>query len=526
MNRLEFVSVITLVLLFGLLLGYLTALSYMFGALDLLSAILIVVLIQVLLFFVSPLLMDLLLKQLYKAKQYSVEEFEQIDSGIANIVREISEEFGFRAPTLYLIPDDHPTAFCYGTLRSHARIAISQGILKYLEEDERRAVVAHELGHIVHRDFVVMTVAGIIVQILYLIADACFQAAWNSSSDEESIAKWAVATILGVITYILFWIANLILLWLSRLREYYADDFSARKTSPRSLASALIKVAYGIIRTPGEATIVKRMGALSIMDTKTAKEGLLLQKYIDKHPEVLRRLLAFDLYSPWARLAEFLSTHPLTGKRVARLLKMADVSFDVPAPNFERLYGIFLLDVFVWCSPVLFPVVTALIIQPASLTAFLGALAIGGGIATVLRTLYAYPPSTEEETRVLDLMINPYASPLRGKRVRISGTIVGRGFPGCPFSEDFVVDDQTGLLYIDFKALVPGIGDLFFALSKLKQVLGKHGTFKGWFFRDLSGKLVLAQAEVEGNVIHSHPRAWGLFRGAVLILVGIILYVL
>ena len=85
------------------------------------------------------------------------------------IVHDVAREYGFKAPSVGIIPDRNPTAFTYGFLRSNARIVLTDGIFEFLNEDETRAVVAHELGHIVNRDFLVMTVAGMLVQMLYVI---------------------------------------------------------------------------------------------------------------------------------------------------------------------------------------------------------------------------------------------------------------------------------------------------------------------------------------------------------------------
>ncbi len=68
-----------------------------------------------------------------------------------------------------IINDQNPTAFTYGSLPNSARLVVSQGLFTYLDDDEIATVYAHELGHIVHWDFAVMTAASTLVQICYLI---------------------------------------------------------------------------------------------------------------------------------------------------------------------------------------------------------------------------------------------------------------------------------------------------------------------------------------------------------------------
>src|ERR1700687_5575976 len=90
-------------------------------------------------------------------------------AGVHQLIHQVADEYRFAAPRIGFIPDRNPTAFTYGLLRSNARIVVAQGISECLSEDEQRDVVAHELGHIVNRDFILMTMAGMLVQILFQV---------------------------------------------------------------------------------------------------------------------------------------------------------------------------------------------------------------------------------------------------------------------------------------------------------------------------------------------------------------------
>ena len=96
-------------------------------------------------------------------------------------------------PRIGFIPDRNPTAFTYGLLRSNARIVVTQGIFEFLSEDEQRAVVAHELGHIVNRDFILMTMAGMLVQILYQVYAALARSSGGSSDKKGKGAMIGLA---------------------------------------------------------------------------------------------------------------------------------------------------------------------------------------------------------------------------------------------------------------------------------------------------------------------------------------------
>ena len=140
---------------------------------------------------------------------------------------QVADDYRFKAPKIGFIPDRNPTAFTYGLLRSNARIVVTQGIFEFLSEDEQRAVVAHELGHIVNRDFILMTMAGMLVQILYQIYAAFAPlAALKLEQGRQKLADVGLVALVG------YYIGIYLLLYLSRTREYLADAFSANRVEP------------------------------------------------------------------------------------------------------------------------------------------------------------------------------------------------------------------------------------------------------------------------------------------------------
>ncbi|MEJ5326989.1 MAG: zinc metalloprotease HtpX [Candidatus Bathyarchaeia archaeon] len=169
---------------------------------------------------------------------------------LESTVKELAEKSGVPMPRLALAPDNTPNAFVFGTSAKNATLAVHEGLLRTLNKDEIRAVIAHELGHIRHKDFVVMTVLSALPLIAYLIAQFAMRAGMYSSysrrRDREGNAG-AVLLIIGVVSFIVYLITFLSVRWLSRLREHYADAYSAYLTgSPRSLASGLAKITYGL----------------------------------------------------------------------------------------------------------------------------------------------------------------------------------------------------------------------------------------------------------------------------------------
>jgi Zn-dependent protease with chaperone function len=129
-------------------------------------------------------------------------------------------------------------------LPNSARLVVSQGLFTYLDDDEIATVYAHELGHIVHWDFAVMTLASTLVQITYLIYSFARRLVVKAATRSSKNAAGTAA----LVAYVFYIIGTYLLLYLSRTREYFADHFAAETTgNPNALSRALVKIAYGIL---------------------------------------------------------------------------------------------------------------------------------------------------------------------------------------------------------------------------------------------------------------------------------------
>jgi Zn-dependent protease with chaperone function len=180
------------------------------------------------------------------------------------------------------------------------------------------------LGHIAHWDFVVMTIAGSLPLILYILAEAT----WRGGREAERKLGGYLA-IVGVTAYGAYFVSQYIVLLLSRVREYFADQFSASATgAPDQLASALVKIAYGLAPAPKDAKAKKDdrriMGArpFGIFDPKMAQSLALVGASAGQVSlEGMTDAMKWDLWNPWSIWFEFTSSHPLPAKRIAALEK-------------------------------------------------------------------------------------------------------------------------------------------------------------------------------------------------------------
>jgi heat shock protein HtpX len=244
-------------------------------------------------------------------------------------VKGLANKSGIPMPKLATVPDPTPNAFVFGRTASGATLALHEGLLRNLSEDEVKGVIGHELGHIRHKDYIVMTVLSALPLIAYLIARGTWQAAWISggSRKKDEGSMRAALVIIGVLSYVVYFVTLLCVMRLSRLREHYADAYSAYVTgSPRSLESALTKITYGLSLSAKPPSGAR---AFYIGDPAMAKEEMAeimdkKQEYDLDHDGVLdeRELelaMEKEAQSTRAKVNSVFSTHPPTFKRVLML---------------------------------------------------------------------------------------------------------------------------------------------------------------------------------------------------------------
>ena len=119
-----------------------------------------------------------------------------------------------------------------------------------------------------------------------------------------------------------------------------------------------------------------------------------------------------------------------------------------------------------------------------------------------------YPANQDEPTTILEAMGDIYASPVRGRKISLEGQLVGRWIPGYIFSEDMLMQDKTGLIYVDYESRFGWIGNLFYSLKKAAENIGKDVRTSGWFFRDMSSRIVADRITGEGIDLKGGVRLW------------------
>ncbi|MCX6772201.1 MAG: zinc metalloprotease HtpX, partial [Candidatus Micrarchaeota archaeon] len=163
---------------------------------------------------------------------------------IFEMVQKLTSKAHLPMPKLFLVNNPTPNAFAFGRTQSDSNIAVHTGLLSVLNKEELEGVLAHEIGHINNRDVAIMTLASVLPVLLYY---AVLIFAPRNKND-----GFGIGNIIGA--FVAQFIGQLMVMWLSRQREYFADEFSARLTNnPTSLMSALAKISYtGVVQNKSE----------------------------------------------------------------------------------------------------------------------------------------------------------------------------------------------------------------------------------------------------------------------------------
>ena len=243
---------------------------------------------------------------------------------IHQMLQELADEAGVKKPELGLSEINIPNAFAYGRSSRSGHIAITRPILGLLDREELRAVLGHEMGHIKHNDMIVTAAVSVIPMICYYIALSFF-----FSGDSRN----GGGILIGILGYLFYLLGQVLVLFISRTREYYADEASVEfGNRPAALVSALYKLSYGASRCSKETIDeVNTNRAFFVNDVNNAKNDVTDFQQIDFDgdgkitDEELKRLLNADVkISRKSGLMELFSTHPDSLKRVKRLAELQE----------------------------------------------------------------------------------------------------------------------------------------------------------------------------------------------------------
>jgi heat shock protein HtpX len=269
-------------LLLGLLTGFLLFIGEYFGGQN---GMIIALIFAGVMNFVSYFFSDKIALAMYRARPVTREELPRA----YEIVERLTQRIGIPMPKIYVIPSDSPNAFATGRNPNHASVAVTQGILNLLNDEEMEGVLAHELGHVRNRDILISSIAATIAgAITFLARMAMWGAMFGGYGGRDDRNRGGgIGSLFMVILAPIA--ALLIQMAVSRSREYAADATGAHLTgNPYALASALRKLDEYSRRVPLPAS--PSTAHLFIVQPFLGMGGMNWANLFSTHPPIAKRI--------------------------------------------------------------------------------------------------------------------------------------------------------------------------------------------------------------------------------------------
>jgi heat shock protein HtpX len=234
-------------------------------------------------------------------RMYGAQPVENTD--LNAIVEELAARGSMPVPKVYLIDSDQPNAFATGRNPENAAVAATSGLMRRLNRDEVRAVLAHELGHVKNRDSLTMTITAVLAGAIGMLAQSLFFFGAFGGRDDRNSPLGGIGALLVMILAPIA--AMLVQMAISRSREYEADRAGAELSGePRALASALHKISHAAAEIPNPRA--------------------------EQNPASAHLFIINPLHGTGAD--NLFSTHPSTENRIARLMEMDGSTGESSAP--------------------------------------------------------------------------------------------------------------------------------------------------------------------------------------------------
>ena len=384
-----------------------------------------------------------------------------------------------------------------------------------------------------------MTLAQLVPLILYYIYRTLIK---MKSRGRDKSAPYRLA--IAISAYLLYIVSEYIVLWFSRLREYFADRFSGEVTgNPNVLASALVKIGYGLagdnsakkeIKTDARKSELNAIGPMGIFDAKSANI-LAISAYQgpnhmggEVNKERLKDAARWDFWNPWALYYELQSTHPLIAKRLKFLSNQSVASGKEPFIEFnekrpESYWDEFLVDVIFQVLPLALVILSigSFVLKHNIYYLWLGMIL--SGLAYLMQTIFSYPYSDSAPMTVKSLLSKVKVSAIRPVPCSIKGKIIGRGIPGYIFSEDFVLQDDTGIIFLDYRQPL-GIIDFLFGLLRAAKYINQEAEIIGWYRRSPVPYIEIRKLIIDGKESVCYSYYFKLFISVALTVAGCIMF--
>ncbi len=454
----------------------------------------------------SPWLWDLWLRFTSDRQSFSIPKLRTYSPEAATLLGKRCQQHRWPLPTLWKLNTDVPLIFSYGWLPRNARLVVSEGLLSALSADEIAALVVYEVSHWKTMYWPLLSLQGLVLQLFHQVYWKL--ALWGNHQAKP--VQWAVG-IVATISYGIFWLSRLPMMWISRVRTYYGDRTTVEITgNPNGHARALAKLSFALASsidkqgyTPVSIERLALMLPVSVELTRQSLYGTM----------PLAELFAWDSLNPLRNWMSVSDAHPPLGDRLRLIMAYArhwklDSEIPLAAPP-KRQKGLSQQN---WIMLIgqgmpFFGLLTGLAIGISLL--IVGAIGhwlqwpfldwmykdsrtfwfcplMGLGLGTMLRINRFFPDLTFGMTLSQQLsqwISEPSLLPNSSLPAKFAGTIVGR--PGIAnwLGQDLMLKTSEGLLKLHFFSAIGPLGNAIGLQQKPAALLGKPVQVLGWFRR-------------------------------------------
>ena len=248
------------------------------------------------------------------------------------MVEELARNAGIPKPKVGISEIHIPNAFAFGRTKRDGRVCVTRGILNLLSKDELKAVLGHEITHIKNRDMMIITLLSVIPLVLYWVS---WSLMWGRGLGGRR-QREGYSVLIGLGALAAYFITNLLVLYGSRIREYYADRGSVRTGNPpQYLASALYKLVYSsaqVRNNPAAREELQRMAGMKaffVNDISRASNEIKELVAVDRNlsgtidaNELMQLRSKTIKLSGAEKMMEIFTTHPNTLKRIKQLAEL------------------------------------------------------------------------------------------------------------------------------------------------------------------------------------------------------------
>ncbi|MCK4322154.1 M48 family metalloprotease [candidate division WOR-3 bacterium] len=319
MLSLKFRMYLLVIIMFGIIYAIVTMIGTSMGMQNFYFYLVLAFVFMIIQYLIGPKIVELSMRVKYIDERSNPE--------LHRMVEDLANRAGIPKPKIGVSQTSLPNAFAFGRTLRDGRVCVTEGITKLLNREELKAVLGHEISHIKNRDVLTITLLSVVPMLMYRIAwhFLFFGSFGRRRQGGEYLA------LVGLAALLFYFITNLLVLYASRIREYFADRGSVLLgNAPSAMASALYKLVYGSARMNKEMVRdVEGLKAFFLNDPSKAVNEIRELSHIDLDrngtidPDELQFLYSKKIQLSFSdRLLEILSTHPNMLMRIKKLSEL------------------------------------------------------------------------------------------------------------------------------------------------------------------------------------------------------------